>query len=196
MKKSLLDQLLRSLLASFLISAIGFILVFSFITGEFPPKISSIQRGLNNLKKLSEYSQTVLTNEVLLKKNLNQVNSDKKNDNNAPHSLSAEIIANDDLLIEELDRINARRMALGKKLMGQTTGESVENDNSKTNSRASAIHNKAQIASPPVASTELQEYLQLSQTQFEILYFELKALRSEVQIIKQIKNKNVSNPRQ
>lgn len=182
------NQIFKSLLTSFFISLIGFIAVFSFITGEFPPKISSITRGLENLKKLSTISKTLLSNEHATQNLLARMEKQAqvtKPVSQYGHSLPAEVIANDDLLISELDRINTRRNALGKKLLGLDTHGIAK---AKKHQKANASEGKM---TPQWSAGEVEEYIHLSQTQFEVLYFEAKAMRSEITLLKQlISNKN------
>lgn len=181
MQKNLFQQILKSILTSFIISLIGFIAIFSFITGEFPPRLASIQRGLDNIKKLSNLSQAILDNEALTEKIMQKNKSfDSKSTISTPDpqpslGIKPEVLANDELLVEELDRINQRRMQLGKKLL---TG-----DGASLTKPSDVTSGRTQVIAP---NTELREYLQLSQTQFEILYFEIKALRSETELLRKL----------
>lgn len=190
MQKNLFQQILKSILTSFIISLIGFIAIFSFITGEFPPRLSSIQRGLDNIKKLSHLSQAILDNEALTEKIMQKSNSyDSKNTISTPEpqptlGIKPEVLANDELLVEELDRINQRRMQLGKKLL---TGDGVS-----LTKPSDVTSGRTQVIAP---NTELREYLQLSQTQFEILYFEIKALRSETELLRKLAARKSANSR-
>lgn len=181
MRKDLFQQILKSILMSFLISLIGFVAIFSFITGEFPPRLESINRGLDNIKKLSHLSQAILDNEALTEKIMQKSKpQETKKIITTPEpqhhlGIKPEVIANDELLVAELDRINQRRMQLGRKLL---TGDSTE-----LVKPSEVTSGRSQVISP---NEDLREYLQLSQTQFEILYFEIKALRSETEVLRKL----------
>ncbi len=80
--KDILIELLKKLTVYFLFIIIVFVVTYSFVTGEFPPKISKIRGSIDNIRQQIEQIKKLqqAASEKLLNQDLNVEAANKAND--------------------------------------------------------------------------------------------------------------------
>lgn len=80
--KDILIELLKKLTVYFLFIIIVFVVTYSFVTGEFPPKISKIRGSVDNIRQQIEQIKKLqqAASEKLLNQDLNVEAANKAND--------------------------------------------------------------------------------------------------------------------
>jgi len=96
-----LGKVAGSILRSLFISIVMFVVVFSVITGEFPPDFSRIKKGYQSLQQMAQLSRQIHQQHKILK---------AQNDSGQ---------AVDDADVEALQELNLKRAELGASLLGE-----------------------------------------------------------------------------
>jgi len=103
-----IGKILKSVVSSFIVSAILFVIIFSLITNEFPPRISRVVLGLKNMEKLIATQQALLG-----------AVEDKANEKTGGNRLAqVNLNGSDEEVVESLERINRERNKTGRQMFG------------------------------------------------------------------------------
>lgn len=98
--KETVGKVLSSILRSTLISIVMFLVVFSIITGEFPPNLGRIKIAYQSLQRMTQLSREIQTKQKALQK-----------------QYAAEG-AVEDADVEALQELNLKRAEIGASLLG------------------------------------------------------------------------------
>lgn len=112
----IIGRVIKSLITSVLVSLILFVIVFSVITNEFPPRISRMKAGLENMNKLM-----LMTQEALVARSAQQAGKTGGQALNRPEALD---LSNDDSLVDNIQKLNKKRRTLGEQIFN--FGEDIE----------------------------------------------------------------------
>lgn len=109
-------RVFKSLITSVLVSLILFVISFSVITNEFPPRLSRMKAGIENTKKLLQMTQDAL--------NAQSNQNPGKKPPRESNTNGAIDLSNDDQLVENTQKLNKKRRTLGEQIFD--FGESIE----------------------------------------------------------------------
>lgn len=169
----IIGRVLKSLVTSFLVSGILFVVVFSVVTNEFPPKISRIKAGVENMQKLMLLTQQTLG--AQMEKQIRTADGVK----NQVESLD---LSNDDTMIENMNKLGKKRMTLGQKIFGGM-GDDIESGPVQSSSPGDI---QAQMLAMRMEMAELKSLLkQVKHQQTEIKdVLESRAHGANSQVVK------------